>query len=232
MNTFVWGAILAITLAGGAVAQEETRDRSAEKLSDDPTKVITKLGVRYTDYATVSGSIAFGPASKINASVSETGEWSLGGSYLFKLGIVNAAASRKELSNGTSQTQYSIGSFIPLSALGASTGKWQMFPMFGLNYTEGQNTETDVSLSEDPLAVASSKGGYVGLFALRPLSEKWVLKGAIVGSKGSNDYSGYSVGGGISYAITKRDSVAAFASYIDNSFGARELIGISYKHEF
>ncbi|MEP5167454.1 MAG: hypothetical protein ABJQ23_06830 [Shimia thalassica] len=232
MKAIVWGSVLAIAVAGTAVAQDHGRGSEAEKLADDPTKIVTKLGLRYTEYATVSGSIAFGPVSKVNASVSQEGEWSLGGSYLFRFGIVNAAASEKKLSNGTTQTQYSIGSYIPLSALIGATGKWQVFPMFGFNYTEGQNVETDVMLTDDPIAATTSKGGYVGLFALRPLNEDWTFKGAIVTSKGSGDYSGYSIGGGISYALTKRDSLGIFASYADNSYGEREFFGISYKREF
>jgi len=107
------------------------------KLSDDPTKIVTKLGVRYTDYATFFGSVAIGPVSKINMIASENEDWSVGGSYLFNFGIVNVNASRKSYSGATNQTQYSIGSFVPLSAFNIEPVGWQLFPAFGYNYTEG-----------------------------------------------------------------------------------------------
>lgn len=203
-----------------------------EKLSDDPTKVVTKLGVRYTDYGSVSGSIAFGPVTKLNASYSENEDWSLGGSYLFKFGIVNFAASRKSLSGGTKQTQYSVGSFVPLSAFGIQPGGWQLFPMFGVNYTEGQTADVDLELDDLAFAATSSKGGYLGVLALKPISDDWTFKTVFVGSSGSNNYSGFSFGAGMTYSFTQKDSVSVFASYIDNTYGQREQIGISYKHEF
>ena len=225
-------ALLCTLLASTASAQERSARTEREQLADDPTKIITKLGVRYTEDLSISGSVAFGPVSKINASYSETGEWSLGGSYLFNFGIVNVAASRKDLDNGTSQTQYSLGTFVPLSALGAQTGQWQLFPMAGVNYVEGTAIDVDTTLSNDIPVATSSKGGYLGVMGLRPLSDKWVFRGVLVGSAGSDNYSGYTIGGGFSYMITKRDRVSAFASYIDNSFGTRDVVGISYSREF
>ena len=223
---------LCASLAGAAMGQERSARTERDQLADDPTKIITKLGLSYTEDFRLSGSVAFGPVSKINASYSETGEWSFGGSYLFDFGIVNVAASRKELDNGTSQAQYSMGTFVPLSALGADTGKWQLFPMAGINYIEGSSVDVDSVVNNDIPIATSSKGGYLGVMGLRPLSEKWVFRGVLVGSAGSDSYSGYTVGGGFSYMITKRDRVSAFASYIDNSFGSRELAGVSYVREF
>ncbi len=232
MQRLVQSLLVCLAIAGPALAQERSARTERTQLADDPTKIITKLGVRYTEDVSISGSVAFGPVTKINASYSETGEWSLGGSYLFNFGIVNVAASHRELDNGTSQTQYSLGTFVPLSALGASTGKWQMFPMAGVNYIEGSSVDLDTVLSNDLPVATSSKGGYIGVMGLRPLNEKWVFRGVLVGSAGSDNYSGYTIGGGFSYMITKRDRVSAFASYIDNSFGTRDAIGISYSREF
>ena len=86
---------LALFLAAPAAAQE--------KLGDDPTKVTTKIGVKYNDEVSVSGSLAFGPVTKINARVSPSGDFSVGGSYLFRIGIINFAAVQPKNDNGLSQ---------------------------------------------------------------------------------------------------------------------------------
>ncbi|SHK31479.1 hypothetical protein SAMN05444000_12530 [Shimia gijangensis] len=216
----------------GLVLVSSARAEGQEKLSDDPTKIITKLGVRYTDYASVSGSIAFGPVTKINVSISENEDWTLGGSYLFNFGIVNFAASRKALTGGTRQTQYSLGSFVPLSAIGLQPSGWQLFPAFGINYTEGQKADIVQNLDEFALAATSSKGGYIGVLALKPITADWTFKTAFVGSRGSSNYSGFSVGAGLTYGFTQKDSISVFASYIDNTYGQRDQVGIGYKREF
>ncbi|TKZ21219.1 hypothetical protein FAP39_07315 [Shimia litoralis] len=224
---FAYSAVVLLLCAPASVSAE-----SPQKLSEDPTKVITKLGVRYSDFATLSGSVAFGPVTKVNASITENKEWSLGGSYLFGFGIVNVAASRKELSSGIRQTQYSIGSFVPLGAFGIQPAGWQIFPAFGVNYTDGQLADIDLNLDDSLLASTSSKGGYIGALVLKSLSDNWIFKTGFVGSRGSNNYSGYSIGAGLTYALTDRDSLGIFGSYIDNSYGQRDQFGVSYKREF
>jgi hypothetical protein len=218
---------LVVLLSGTCVHAEPD-----EKLSDDPTKIVTKLGVRYTDYATGFGSVAFGPVTKINVSVSENEDWSVGGSYLFPFGIVNVAASQKNFSGGVRQTQYSIGSFVPLSAFGIQPAGWQMFTAFGYNYSEGSFPTYELDDLDLGFASTASRGGYFGVVALKPLSPKWTFKSGIIGSKGSNDYSGFNAGGGFSYTLTDRDTLSINASYTDNSFGARDQIGVSYSREF
>ena len=121
-----------------------------------------------TGPTTVAGSLAFGPVTKINVSVSEYEQWSFGGSYLFDFGIVNVSASRRVLSRGIRQTQYSIGTFVPLSALGIQPGRWQLFPMLGANYTEGQGLSFDFDAGQIIPVEVSSKGGCAGIFALNP----------------------------------------------------------------
>lgn len=93
--------VLTISLVIATVAAPNASD-AREKLSDDPTKVITWVGARYADFLTVSDSIAFGPVTKINTSYSENNDWSIGGSYLFRFGIVNVSAARTTLSNSVS----------------------------------------------------------------------------------------------------------------------------------
>ncbi|WP_088631606.1 hypothetical protein [Phaeobacter sp. 22II1-1F12B] len=203
-----------------------------EKLAEDPTKVVTRIGAQYSDELTISGSLAFGPATKINARVSESGQWSLGGSYLFSFGIVNVAAGKNEFDNGSVQTRYSIGSFIPLSALGLKTGTWQVFTAFGYGYTEGNVASFDLDISEYVLVPISSNSGYLGLFAIKPLNEKLTFMTVGLGTKGSDDYSGYSVGAGLSYHLSDRDTVSAFATYVDNTFGEEEKLTIGYRREF
>ncbi len=221
-------ALFIVLAASMAVAQAPER----EKLADDPTKIVTKAGARYSDFGTIFASVAFGPVSKINVSISEGEQWRLGGSYLFDFGIVNVAASRQTLSNGSNQIQYSIGTFVPLVAFGFEPGGWLLFPAAGANYTEASLDSIPIEFAESISMEVSSKGGYAGLLALKSLSDEWVLKSGVVASAGSNDYSGTSIGAGLTYSLTPRDSLSVSGSYIDNSFGQRELVGISYTREF
>ena len=230
-NHSAFGVIVAVALgfyASGASAQTA----SGEKLPDDPTKVVTKIGARYSDFGTVFGSVAFGPVTKVNLSVSEGDQWRIGGSYLFSFGIVNVSASEQELDSGVTQTQYAIGTFVPLVALGIQPGGWLLFPAAGANYTEGDASGVDFDFAEAFPTEISSKGGYVGLLGLKPLSERWVVKAGGVFSAGSDDYSGFSVGAGVTLNASANDSFSVFGSYIDNSFGQRDLFGISYTREF
>ncbi len=215
-----------------SVSQVHAQSAAREKLSDDPTKIVTKAGFRYSDFGTVFGSIAFGPVTKINVSLSEDDQWRIGGSYLFDFGIVNFSASEQELDGNITQTVYAIGTFVPLVAFGIEPRGWLLFPAAGANYTEGSIESIDFDFGDDFSFETSSKGGYVGILGLKPLSEKWVLKAGSVVSAGSDDYSGYSIGGGMTFNASPADSISVFGSYIDNSFGQRELLGISYTREF
>ncbi len=222
---------LAATLIFATVGTQ-LQAETDEKLADDPTKVVTKIGFRYSEFATISGSLAFGPVTKLNVSVSEGEQWRIGGSYLFDFGIVNVAASRQELSNGIEQTQYSIGTFVPLVALGIEPAGWLLFPAAGVNYTEGSVDAVDFDFGDIISFETTSKGGYLGVLALKPINKKWNLSTAFIASAGSDDYSGFSIGLGATYAWSDVDSISAFASYTDNSFGQRDLVGFSYTREF
>lgn len=204
----------------------------SEKMSDDPTKIVTKIGIRYSDFGTVFGSIAFGPVTKINVSVSEDDQWRVGGSYLFDFGIVNVSASDQELESGVTQTQYAIGTFMPLVAVGIQPGGWLMFAAAGANYTEGDIGNIDFDFADAFPVEVSSKGGYLGLLGLKQLSERWVIKTGGVLSVGSNNYSGFGIGVGVTFNAKPDDSISLFGSYIDNTFGQRDLVGVSYTREF
>lgn len=204
----------------------------AEKSPDDPTKIATKAGISYADEFFVSGSLAVGPKLKFNGRISESGQWSLGASYLFPVAILTFSAAHTDFDSGGDQTRYSLGGFVPLSQLGVKTGKLQVFVPFGYTNTKGHQPVTDVDQSDSFPIEVSSNSGYVGVFLLRPLNEKFTLMGGGNVSKGTHDFSGISVGGGISYHFTHNDTFGVSASYVDNSFGQNENLRLTYRHEF
>lgn len=207
-----------------------------EKLADDPTKVISKVGFGYTDQLFISGSLGLDKARKLNVRISEgADEWRVGGSWLFKLGIVNVSFGRTEYEHGASQKHYSIGSFVPLSVFGFSPLGWQIFPQAGYNHNDGdiavENQDPEIE-SDFVLLPSTTNGGYVGGFALKPLSEHWNLLTFGGGSMGSDDYSGFWLGGGFSCEINQHNSFNVFGFASDNSFGENQKIGASYTYQF
>ncbi|MCA0938893.1 hypothetical protein CLG85_007380 [Yangia mangrovi] len=219
------GITLATLLATPMAAQQE-------KAAEDPTKIATKAGLSYSDEFSVSGSLAFGPVTKVNARVSESGQWSLGASYLFSFGILTFTAGKNEFDNGSVQTHYSLGGFVPLTAMGLKTGKWQLFTPFGYTYSEGEVAVTSLELHETVNLEVTNNSGYLGMFAIRPITEKFTFLTGGIYTRGSDDFQGVSLGGGLSYHLTQNDTVALFGSYIDNDFGEEQKLGISYRHEF
>lgn len=222
-------ACLALLLASGPALAEEA---PAEKAAEDPTKIATKLGISYSDEFAVSGSLAFGPVTKANVRVTKSGQWQLGGSYLFPIGILNFSAGKNELNNGAEQTRYSLGSFVPFSALKIPTGKWQVFATFGYSHTTGSIPVDDFLLDETMTITLSNDSIYMGLFSIRPLSRRLTLLGGAIATRGTDDFSGLSAGAGLSWHLTETDTLAGFASYIDNSYGSDQKLHVSYRHEF
>lgn len=214
-----------------ATAQEEE-----DKNPDDPTKIITKLGLGYTEEFTLSGSLSLDPVRKINARINEDGsEWRLGGSWLFDFGIVNVNFSRTDYEGDAYKNNYSIGTFLPLSVLGVDTGKWQVFPMAGFSHNDGQSyfpTQEPTLTDDYVLLPSTSDGGYVGAFALRPISDKWTLQSFVGGSMGSDSYSGYWFGAGVSYRLDDRQSLSLFGFVSEDDFGRVEKVSVSYSIEF
>ncbi len=170
--------------------------RAADKAPDDPTKIVTKAGLSYSDEIAVSGSLAVGTKFKFNGRTTESGQWSLGGSYLFPVTILTFAAGKRELDDGVMQTQYSLGGYVSLAQLGVPSGKWQLFVPFGYQYTTGEQPVTETDMQDGIPVEASSSSGYVGLFALRPLNRHLSFLASASLSRGTRDYSGTSVYGG------------------------------------
>ncbi|MCW8332859.1 hypothetical protein [Vibrio paucivorans] len=255
-------ALLAL-LASGALAEEPTQSNDtkpevedlqtsktaeneatpikkakSEKHHDDPTKVVTKFSLGYTGEVKVSGSVGLDDARMLNASVyGDGGEWTLGGSWLFDIGIVNFYFSNSEYDDGSSNTSYSIGTFVPLSYFGIEPAGWQIFPMFGYNYSDGDSMQEvydpQKKVSEYVLMPTQSHGGYLGGFAFKPINETWSVMTFAGGSMGSEDYRNYWVGGGVSYAFTHNQSINLYATYDDSTlYEADSTVGLSYKIEF
>ncbi|WP_220272508.1 hypothetical protein [Alteromonas aestuariivivens] len=152
-----------------AMSQAGNVKDNRDKLADDPTKVITKVGVSYADNfdfddsnVSVSGSFAFDQARKINLRVnSDASEWRVGGSWLFPLTIINFNFGKNQYVNGANQTNYSIGTFMPLSYFGFVPGGFQIFPMAGYTYNDGEYPECSEPCSTDNITVdISPEGGF------------------------------------------------------------------------
>lgn len=232
---------LACSCAWSAGADDAEGDN---KLDDDPTKVTTKLGVSWSDTwdmddsnVSFSGSVALDKARKLNARInSDASEWQIGGSWLFPAGIVNFNFGKNEYSNGATQTNYSVGTFVPLSVFGISPAGFQIFPMAGYTYNTG---EIRVCKSEgtcmspqfaDTLSpefgydtiTTSGSSGYLGVFTLRPLSPALTFLAFAAGSYGSkNDagenYYGYFGGAGVGYKLSSHQSLNLLTFIMDNN---------------
>lgn len=248
-KTLAFCALLLPTMVFATSAEKNKEDT---KLADDPTKITTKIGVSYTnDYdledggATFKGSLAFGPVSKLNVRVNDDAtDWRVGGSWLFDAGIVNFNIGKREFETGAEQTNYSVGTFIPLSSFGYEPLGMQIFPMAGYTYNDGNeacevasdacSSEGIISPINSDFVLVSSEShtGYVGAFVLKPLAEGVTLIMVGAGSAGSNDYSGYFVATGLGYAFLEQHSVSAFTVKQDNSYGEDTFFGLTYDYEF
>ena len=238
-----YSVLLLMMLSFQSTAEVSTVKTSEEKQDDDPTKVTTKVGISWSDNydfddsnVSFSASRAFDEARKVNARVnSDASEWRVGGAWLFPIGIFNFNFGRNEFTNGASQTNYSLGTFIPLSAFGIEPAGFQIFPMAGYTYNTGDEIkcgggkcaepEFNGDLSPENGFVnidASGSSGYVGVFVLKPLTTNIRLLSFLAGSYGSkNDegvnYKGYFGGLGVGYSLTKHQSVKVFSFVQDNN---------------
>ncbi len=212
-----------------------TEQQADEKHHEDPTKVITRLGFGYTDDLKISGSIALDQVRKINASTNlDSSEWRLGGSWLFDFGIINFSLSRSEYDNDGHKNSYSIGTFLPLSALGVDTGKWMIFPMAGFSHNKGEIYFSDEpqSLNDVVMTQSTSNGGYIGAMALRPITEQWTFMTFGGGGMGTDDYKNIWAGAGASYKINDNQSFNFFGFLSEDDFGSISKLGMSYTYEF
>ncbi|MEZ8117226.1 hypothetical protein ACED44_19970 [Vibrio splendidus] len=206
-----------------------------EKHPDDPTKIVTKAGVAYNEDLQFSGSIGLDEARMINARVNADGEeWRLGGSWLLPMGIVNFNFSRSEYDNDAYKNNYSIGAFIPLSYFDIEPFGWQIFPMAGYSYNDGEVAvfDDDNVGSDYVLMPSSTHGGYIGAFGLKTITDEWSIMGFGGGSMGSDDYSGYWAGVGASYKLSDAQSFNFFTIFAEDDFGENNSVGASYTYEF
>lgn len=206
--------------------------------------MITKFGIYYSNDLAVSGSFAFDPIRKVNFRLHEgLDEWRIGGSWLFRFGIVNVNFGRNEFDDGGTQTNYSIGTFAPLSKFGVVPWGIQMFPMAGYTYNDGDipsNIQTEPacknleSEADEDLILVSNEthSGYLGLLSLKQISDRWTAIAVLNGSIGTNDYSGIMAGGGVALQATKRQSVNLMGIYADNSYGQESKAIVAYNYQF
>lgn len=238
-------------------------DDDKQKLNDDPTKVTTKAGIAWSDTydlddsnLSFSGSVALDKARKINARInSDASEWRVGGSWLFPIGILNFNFGKNQYTNGATQTNYSVGTFLPLSYFGFSPGGFQIFPMAGYTYNTGEvkgckRDDTGECISpqfaenlspESNFETITSSGssGYLGVFTLKPLTSELTMIAFAAGSYGSknekgDNYQGYFGGLGMGYAITPNLSVNVMSFVMDNNTylddpDTRFLLSISWQ---
>lgn len=206
-----------------------------EKHHEDPTKIVTKAGFAYSEGLKFSGSIGLDDARMINGRINADGdEWRVGGSWLLPMGILNFNFSRTEFDNDAYKNNYSIGTFVPLSYFDIAPMGWQIFPMAGYSYNDGEFAVRDESNIENDyvLMPASSHGGYIGAFALKPLTQNWSMMTFGGASRGSDSYSGYWGGAGASYKISEAQSFNFFGIIADDDFGKTNKLGASYTYEF
>lgn len=236
-----------ISLANTAVDKSSERDiyDNHSKNADDPTLIRTSFGFagNYNFESdnfgySISGSIGLSEAQKINVRFHpDTDEWRLGGSWLFDFGIVNFNFGKSEYDDGANYNNYSIGTFIPLSVFGIEPNGWQIFPMAGFNYTEGERplneAEPDYDI-DNPYVMhpTQSKGGYLGFFSLKPIDDALTVMTFAGASAGSNDYFGYWFGVGLGYEVTQQDSISLLGLASDNDYGSDQKVILSYTHNF
>ena len=225
--------IMVLVLTSFFAAADEKEP--TEKHHDDPTKVITRIGLGYTDDLSISGSVALDPVRKLNARTNlDASEWRLGGSWLFDFGIMNFSLSRSEYDDGGHKDNYSIGTFVPLSVLGVDTGKWMVFPMAGLNHNKGETVPSDNTQFEDDIVMTqnTSNGGYLGVMAVRPITDHWSIITFGGGGAGSGGYNNAWIGGAVSYKLNTHHSVNLFGFVSEDDFGNISKLGFNYTYEF
>ncbi len=257
----VSAALLVSTMASAADGRVK---ENKNKLADDPTKVISKVGVSYANNydfedsnLSFSGSIAFDEARKLNARINDdASEWRIGGSWLFPVGIVNFNFGKNEYTNGATQTNYSVGTFMPLSYFGIEPLGFQIFPMAGYTYNDGEAPVCDGEVgskcsnpdfvgtpsAENGFNMMTSSGssGYVGAFALKSLTTELTLMSFLAGTYGSensegDNFKGGMGGVGLGYAVNKNHSFNVMTFMMNNNTyldEADKRVIASYQYQF
>lgn len=257
----VCAALLVSTMANAADGRVK---ENKNKLADDPTKVISKIGVSYANNydfddpnLSFSGSIAFDQARKLNLRINDdVSEWRIGGSWLFPVGIVNFNFGKNEYTNGANQTNYSVGTFMPLSYFGIEPLGFQIFPMAGYTYNDGEALACDGEVGSKcsnpdfvgnpspengfDMMTSSGSSGYVGAFALKSLNQELTLISFAAGSYGSKNsegenYKGAFGGVGLGYAVNKNHSFNVMTFLMNNNTyldEADKRVVASYQYQF
>lgn len=257
----VCAALLVSTMANAADGRVKD---NKNKLADDPTKVISKIGVSYANNydfddsnVAFSGSIAFDQARKLNARINEdASEWRIGGSWLFPVGIVNFNFGKNEYTNGATQNNYSVGTFMPLSYFGIEPLGFQIFPMAGYTYNDGEALACDGEVGSKcsnpdfvgtpsaengfDMMTSSGSSGYVGAFALKSFTPELTLMSFAAGTYGSKNsegenYKGAFGGIGLGYLVNKRHSFNLMTFIMNNNTyldEADKRVMASYQYQF
>ncbi|CAK2060388.1 hypothetical protein [Vibrio crassostreae] len=212
VNTIASGFVILSVVGFTELVQAE------EKNAFDPTNIDTKVSVNYDFNQEQFGTrieVATSETNKLFGSYSENGAWSAGGGYLTGYGIIDIYMSGDDESTG-----YNIGTYVPLSSFGVDTGKWMLFPMAGLNFTQ----------YDDSLGMDDSYGGYGGLFALRPISDKLTFIGYGGGMYGTNHESLFT-GAGLGYVVNDDLNLSSIVKYEDTTMGdeTNVLLNATYK---
>lgn len=129
---------------------------------------------------------------------------------------------------------------MPLSYFGFAPLGIQLFPTLGYSYTSGEVICTSAAcLGSAPsldnhyvFVPIESNSGYLGLIAMKPLSEQFTVLTFIGGAKGSNSYHGNWMGAGLGYSPNQQHAVSLSLINIDTSFGQESRLAASYKYEF
>lgn len=205
-----------------------------DKHHEDPTKIVTKIGIGYSDTASLSGSIGLDEVRMLNGRVNDQGEWRLGGSWLFDLGILNFNFSRTDYDNDSYRNNYSIGTYVPLSTFDISPAGWMLFPMAGYSYNEGEMAVPSDDLEDDYVLMRSKAHGvYLGMFGVKPLSNtNWSILAFGGGSVGSENYTSYWGGAGMSYKINSNASFNVFGFLSEDDYGKNNKVGGSFSYQF
>jgi len=227
---------LSICFLSQVQAAEENAEKKEEKNPEDPTKIVTRLGAGYNGDFTINGSWGLDKTRMISGFInSDASEWRLGGSWLFKKGILNFNFKKNQYDSGGDSVSYNIGTYIPLSVFGFKPCGWMLFPSFGVNYTQGNIlVASDSHFQETPFSVPiDSKGVYLGGFGLKPINDQWTVMVGLGGSYGSGDTTNIYAGTGISWRMTEQQSLNLFYSVSDSSqFGGRNTLSVNYRFEF
>ncbi|WP_448211567.1 hypothetical protein [Colwellia sp. MEBiC06753] len=226
------------TLVLLTIASFPTFSEQVEKNPEDPTKVVTKLGIGYSDnQATMSFNFGLDEIRMLTARINDDGsEWSLGGGWLFDFGILNFNFNKNSYDGGAHNTSYNLGTFVPLSVFDFTPGGWLPFVTAGYSYNEGE--VVDIQLPPvfpefTALVPISSHAFYVGGFALKPWTQQWTTMVFTGTTQGSSDFSLYFGGIGVSYRISKNHSVNAFTMMSDSSiYGSDSTYSLNYRYEW